>query len=157
MAQERDCDHFVETVTKPIRKKIRQSSYPFDFAVDQDIRVTLKISDRGMPNTLDLMLDFNDHSGLPTALGSTLSLRFVDGTSYSIIARTKNVKVSMIYFALNASSKQEHLPLIEKLSRIDLRAMEIAADDTVREITIPETKAVIIRRSISCIRTASEE
>lgn len=156
LAQESDCDHYVETVTKPIRKKIRQSCYPFDFAVDQDIPVTLKISDRGIPNTLDLMLDFNDYNGLPTALGSTLSLRFVDGTSYSIIARTKNIKTSMIYFALNSLSKQEHLHLIDKLSRIDLRAMEITADYLLREIIIPDTKAVIIRKSVSCLSTASE-
>jgi len=156
MAQKNECSHYVETVTKPVRKKIRQSLYPLDFVVDEHLQATQKMSDRGLPNTIDLMLDFNDRSGLPAALGSTLSLQFVDGTSYSIIARTRKANTSTIYFALNAL-KKEHVQLIEKLSHVDLRALEITVDDTARAITIPDTKAVIIRRSISCIRTVSEE
>ncbi len=133
---------------------MRHSSYPLNFAVTETIEVTLKINDKGSPHTIELMFDFEDTSGLPPELGSTLLIKFIDDTSYSIIAQTKKASSATIYFTLvekGASSNKDHDFITAKLSKVDIAALEITADYRRREIPVPETKAAIIKKTIRCL------
>ena len=105
VAQTSDCAFYV--ASDQSRKKVRHSLYPLNFVVTENIDVTLKINDKAAPNTVELIFDFEDKSGLPTELGSTLSIKFTDGTTHSIITRTKKVKTSIIYFTLIEPSSKD--------------------------------------------------
>ena len=159
MAQQSDCSFYIEL--DQTRKKVRHSLYPLNFTVTESIDVTLNISDKGSPNILELIFDFNDTSGLPTELGSTLLIKFTDGTSCSIIARTKKASSGIIYFTLaekeSHSSQNSQLSnnndvyITDKLSKTDISTLVIMADYKQREILIPETKAAIIKNTIQCL------
>ena len=149
MAQTSDCAFYV--ASDQSRKKVRHSLYPLNFVVTENIDVTLKINDKAAPNTVELIFDFEDKSGLPTELGSTLSIKFTDGTTHSIITRTKKVKTSVIYFTLIEPSSKDDRSLINKLSKIEIASLVIIADAKQREIRIPETKAAIIRKTVLCL------
>jgi hypothetical protein len=149
LAQTSDCAFYVEA--DQTRKKVRHSTYPLNFSVTDKIDVTLKINDKGNANTIELLFDFEDASGLPTELGSTLSIKFIDGTTHSIIARTKKEKASVIYFALNEAVTKDDRFLIDKLSNVDIATLAIIADYKQREILIPETKSAIIKKTIRCL------
>lgn len=155
VAQTSDCAFYVES--DQTRKKIQHSLYPLSFVITENIDVTLKITNKGAPNTIELIFDFNDKSGLPTELGSTLSIKFIDGTSHSIIARTKKANASMIYFTMIDSGSEYNQSLIDKLSKVDIAALAIIADYKQREIDIPETKASIVKQTIQCLRNIREE
>jgi len=148
-AQTSDCAFYIES--DQTRKQIRQSFYPLNFSVTDNMVVMLKINDKGSPNTIELILDFEDESGLPTELGSMLSIKFIDGTSNSIIARTKKANTSIIYFTLNETGSKDDPFMIEKLSKNNIRALVIIADYKQREILIPETKAAILKKIILCL------
>jgi hypothetical protein len=154
-AQTKDCAFYVES--DQTRKKIRHSLYPLNFVVTENIEVTLKINDKGSHHIIELMFDFEDASGLPTELGSTLAIKFKDGTTHSIIARTKKVNASMIYFTLTESGLKDTRSLIEKLSNVEIAVLTIIADYKSREISIPETKASIIRQTIQCLHDTTGE
>jgi len=149
LAQTSECAFYVES--DQTRKKIRHSLYPLNFSVTENINVILKINNKGSANTIELMFDFEDASGLPTDLGNTIAIKFIDGSSYSIIARTKKVKASVIYFALKEVGTKEDRFLIDKLSNVDIAAFEIIVDYKQRKILIPETKAAIIKMTIRCL------
>lgn len=148
-AQTSDCTFYVES--DQTRKMIRNSLYPLNFVITENIDATLKINDKGAPNTIGFIFDFEDKSGLPTELGSTLYIKFIDGTTHSIIMRTKKVKTSIIYFTLIEPSSKDNRSLINRLSKVDIVSLAIIADYKQREIFIPKTKAVIIRKTILCL------
>ena len=155
MAQTSDCAFYV--ASDQSRKKIRHSLYPLNFVVTENIDVTLKINNKGSSNTIELVLDFEDKSELPTELGSTLSIKFIDGTVHSILARTRKVNASVIYFTLFESGSKGDRVLLEKLSKVDITALAIIADYKQREIPIPETKASIVKKTIQCLLNISED
>ncbi len=102
------------------------------------------------------MLDFDDKAGLPTELGSTLSIKFVDGASYSIIAQAKKSSASIVYFTLikpGTTPTSIDQPFKDKLLKIDISTLTIIADYKQREIHIPATKATIIKNTIHCLMT----
>jgi hypothetical protein len=163
-AQEGDCSFYIKQSES--RKKIRYSSYPLNFNVAESLEVLININDKGMPGHLEIKFDFDDRSGLPVEPGSTLSIKFIDNTTYSIIANTRNIKSSTAYFTLseanshrsanNGTNAQDKL-LTDKLSKVDIRAFEISADDKKREITITDTKSDIIKKTIHCLLANTEE
>lgn len=120
------------------------------------MEVALKLSENGSGNIIELMLDFDDKSGLPMELGSTLTIKFIDDTKYSIIARTKKITSSAIYFTLvdkkvNATSRKNDTTFAEKLMNVNILSLEIIADYQPREISMPGTKATIIKKTIQCL------
>jgi hypothetical protein len=155
VAQTSDCAFYVGA--DQTRKKIRHSLYPLNFVVTENIDVTLKINDKGATNTIEFIFDFDDKSGLPTELGSTLSIKFIDGTIHSILARTKKANASMIYFTLIESDSKDNRSLIDKLSKVEISDLTIIADYKQREIYIPATKASIVKKTIQCLSGVSEE
>jgi len=158
VAQQSDCSFYIEQ--DKTQKKVSHSLYPLNFIITESIDVTLNISDKGSPNSIELIFDFSDTSGLPTELGSTLIIKFTDGTSCSIIARTKKINSSIIYFTLVEKGSNSSLTspsgkndafITDKLSKVDIRELMIMADYKQREILIPETKAAIIKNTIQCL------
>lgn len=158
VAQSSDCAFYVAS-DQP-RKKIRHSIYPLNFTITENINASLKINDKGSSNTIELVLDFEDKSGLPTELGTTLSIKFSDHTTYSIIASSRKIKPSIVYFTIsetgsrtsttNHSNKADRF-LTDKLSTVDIRTFEITADYKQREIPVAETKSEIIKKTILCL------
>jgi len=153
MAQTSDCAFYVES--NHTRKKIRHSIYPLNFKINENISVSLKMNDKGSSNTIELVLDFEDKSGLPTELGSTLSINFADGTTHSVIARTKKINTSVVYFTLNNTDSNDRF--LDKLSKVDIVTLVIRADYEQREISIPETKASIVKKTIQCLLNINKE
>ncbi len=158
LAQQNDCEFYIQA--ENTRKKVRQSLYPLDFGVSESIVVSVKIHDKGKPGIIEFVFDFEDTSGLPVELGSTLTIKFTDHTAWSIIASTRKVKSSIVYFTISDTgsrttttnhSKNANLSLTEKLSKIDIRSFEIYTDYKQREILVAETKAVIIKKTILCL------
>lgn len=158
VAQQSDCSFYIEK--NKTRKKVFHSLYPLSFIITETIDVTLNISDKGSPGTIELIFDFSDTSGLPTEMGSTLIIKFTDGTSCSIIARTKKTNSSIIYFTLVEKGSNSSLTLhsgkndgfiTDKLSKVYISELIIMADYKQRKILIPETKAAIIKNTIQCL------
>lgn len=158
VAQETDCHFYIEQ--DQTRKKVTHSVYPFDFNVNESITVSIKINDKGTRGILEFVVDFEDTSGLPVELGSTLTIKFIDHTSYSIIASSRKVKSSIVYFTIsetgshastsNHSNKADRF-LTDKLSKVDIRAFEIIADYKPREIPVAETQSAILKKTILCL------
>jgi len=154
MAQTSDCAFYVQS--DQTRKKISHSVYPLNFTITENIDVALTINDKGSPNTIELIFDFDDKSGLPTELGSTLYIKFIDGTTHSLLARTKKDNASIVYFTIIESGTLDLSLFIEKLSKIDITAFIITADYQQRVVLIPETKAVIIKKTINCVHQSRQ-
>jgi hypothetical protein len=157
VAQQNDCDFYVESDHERTKNKIKYSSYSLNFAVTETIDVKLKLSTKRSQNIVELVLDFEDMSGLPTELGSTLSIKFIDGTTHSIIARTKKTSASVIYFTISESGLEYDRSIIGKLSKVDISVLAIVADYEQREIFIPETKATILKKTIQCLLNINKE
>lgn len=155
VAQTSDCSFYIKADQS--QKKIRHSLYPLTFAITENIDLTLKINDEGARNTIELIFDFDDKSRLPIELGSKLSIQFIDGTTYSIIARTKKINASIIYFTLTESGPKDNRSLIEKLSDEEIAVLTIIADYKSRKICVPETKASIMRQTIECLHNITGE
>jgi hypothetical protein len=157
-AQQSDCSFYIEQ--DQTRKKVRHSVYPLNFTVTENIDISIKINDKGTPGIIEFVFDFEDTSGLPVELGSTLTIKFTDHTTWSIIASTRKVKSSIVYFTLSETSSNtstaNHSPkaditLTDKLSKADISTFEITADYKQREIPVAETKSAIIKRTILCL------
>lgn len=158
MAQGGECNFYIHQSES--RKKVRYSSYPMNFSVTESMEVLISLNDKGMPGTIEIVFDFEDSSGLPVEPGSTLSIKFVDNTTYSIIASVRKIKSSIAYFTLpearshpttNKQSNPADTFLADKLSKVEIRAFEISADYKKREIPITETKSAIIKNTILCL------
>jgi len=158
VAQQNDCDFYIQQDQS--RKKVRRSVYPLDFGVSESIDVSIKINDKGAPGIIEFVLDFEDSSGLPVELGSTLTIKFTDHTTFSIIASSRKVKSSIIYFTISetgsrtsatSNSNKTDRFLTDKLSNVHIRTFEITADYKQREIPVAETKSAIIKKTITCL------
>lgn len=133
--------------------------YPLGFPVTENIEVLININDKGRPGQIEIVFDFEDRSGLPVEMGSTLTIKFIDNTTYSFIASSRKLKSSKMYFtiaeagsqtATSYSNKSDNL-LTDKLLKVDIHSFEISAEYKKREITINETKSAIIKNTIRCL------